>query len=88
MKELLRNQKIDQKNAKKTDLSFFDPSLEQIKKKRDKVKLHSFNFFEQGTYDKKIESMTIERTAKQLGLNTTQLTVYFNNLGRGAKGFS
>ncbi len=79
VKELLKNQKIDQKNAKKTDMSFFDPTLEQTKKKRDKVKMNAFHFVEQGTYDKKIESLTIRQTAKQLGLdlNNTQLTVRF-----------
>lgn len=59
-------------------MNFYDPTLEQIKKKREKVKMNAFNFIEQGTLEKKIESITIKQTAKQLGidLNNTQLTVY------------
>ena len=83
VKELLKNQKADQKMANKTDMLFYDPSLEKIRKKRSRQ--NAFKFTEQGSYEKKIEALRIKYTAKQLGLdlNSTQLTVIIFKLGRG-----
>jgi U4/U6 small nuclear ribonucleoprotein PRP3 len=76
VKEILKAQKIDQKEAKKRDLIFYDPNLELIKKNRNKVKNNAFNFIEQGTLEKKLENVKIKQAAKQLGLDlsATHLT--------------
>ena len=85
VKELLKNQKADQKMANKINLLFYDSTLDKIKKKRNKQ--NAFNFIEQGSYEKKIEALRIKYTAKQLGLdlNSTQLTVLVIYLGRRRK---
>jgi hypothetical protein len=74
VKELLRIQRIDQSQLKtKKELKFYDPALDQIKKKKEKKKANAFVFIEKGTFIKNRK----EQTAKLLGidLSKTQLTV-------------
>ena len=71
---MLRIQRIDQSLLKtKKEQKFYDPLIDQIKKKKEKKKTNAFVFVEKGSFltNKK------KQTAKQLGidLNKTQLTV-------------
>jgi len=77
VKELLKIQKIDQTQAKITSSNkFYDPNLDMIKKPRDKIKMRSFNFAEQGSFLKNLEELRKRQNAKELGidLNSTELT--------------
>ncbi len=84
MKELLRIQRIDQSLLKaKKDHKFYDPSLDKIKKKKEKKKTNAFVFVEKGSFIKNKK----QQTAKKLGidLNKTQLTVLILLLNRKRK---
>jgi U4/U6 small nuclear ribonucleoprotein PRP3 len=76
VKEMLKTQKIDMKEAKKRDIQYFDHSLEKTRKKRERIKQNAFKFTEEGTYEKRMEILKLKNAAKQLGLDlhTTMLT--------------
>ena len=46
VKELLKNRKIDQFEARSKGFKFFDPNLENKTNKREKMRLNAFNFSE------------------------------------------
>jgi U4/U6 small nuclear ribonucleoprotein PRP3 len=57
VKELLKTQKIDSSQSSLISSKFFDPNIELVKTKREKMKMRAFNFTEKGSIVSKVEEL-------------------------------
>jgi U4/U6 small nuclear ribonucleoprotein PRP3 len=64
VKEMLKTQKLDRSVESFSKSRFFDPSLEQNKRRKIKMRTNAFNFAEKGSYLKKVEEFRNKQLEK------------------------
>lgn len=64
VKELLITQKIDSSQSSLISSKFFDPNIELVKTKREKMKMRAFNFTEKGSIVNQVEELRKKESDK------------------------